>query len=202
MNSNDQIQKINLTTFKGRLIFGSFFVLMVPLLIITGCARYKDLPPGSVKEIRGSGFQGIDLAVLQRTSPFINQLASRPFVGGKIIQDGDIASGLTTEKQNEADKEFSILTPFGHDFFYNISNVLKPNLAGINGKDYAYVPRQYLIGPGDQIRVFFGSPLNKSYSLAVDEHGRVEIPGFGNVFVGGMKFPNWIWIFPWSPKKQ
>jgi hypothetical protein len=40
------------------LIFSTVFLLAAAPLLLTGCARYRDMPPGTVKEIRGSGFEG------------------------------------------------------------------------------------------------------------------------------------------------
>ncbi|MFA6413902.1 MAG: hypothetical protein WCW53_14530, partial [Syntrophales bacterium] len=39
------------------------------LLTTTGCARYRDIPPGTVKEIRGPGFEGVGVTDLQQAKP-------------------------------------------------------------------------------------------------------------------------------------
>ena len=39
------------------------------LLTTTGCARHGDMPPGTVKEIRGPGFEGVGVTDLQQAKP-------------------------------------------------------------------------------------------------------------------------------------
>lgn len=39
------------------------------LLTTAGCARYRDIPPGTVKEIRGPGFEGVGVTDLQQAKP-------------------------------------------------------------------------------------------------------------------------------------
>jgi len=51
-----------------------FCALLLPavaglLLNMTGCARYRDIPPGTVKEIRGPGFEGVGVTDLQQAKP-------------------------------------------------------------------------------------------------------------------------------------
>ncbi|MGH8197985.1 MAG: SLBB domain-containing protein [Steroidobacteraceae bacterium] len=73
------------------------------------------------------------------------------------------------------------LKPFGYDLFAGIPTTFAP------ATDIP-VPADYVIGPGDQIRVQLYGDLNQSYVLTVGRDGLVNFPELGPIDVSGQTF--------------
>ncbi len=74
------------------------------------------------------------------------------------------------------------LMPFGYKFF-----------SGLNGKFLLSrkdipVSRDYIIGPGDEVKVMLWGRVNAQYDLVVDRDGNITIPQIGPLQVNGMRF--------------
>ena len=67
------------------LIFSVVFLLVAASLLLTGCARYRDLPPGTVKEIRESGFEGVGVTDLQKEKKKDGLQTASPIVEAQIV---------------------------------------------------------------------------------------------------------------------
>lgn len=50
------------------------------------------------------------------------------------------------------------------------------------------VPIDYVVGPGDEVRIMLWGRVNSQYSLIVDRDGRITIPQIGPIAVAGMTF--------------
>ena len=74
------------------------------------------------------------------------------------------------------------LKPFGFDFFQESSVSV-----AAERKDVP-VPGDYVVGPGDEVKLFFWGRLNAQHNLLVDRDGNITIPQVGPVKVGGMTF--------------
>ena len=74
------------------------------------------------------------------------------------------------------------LRPFGYDFF---------NSAGVtvatDRKDVP-VPAQYVIGPGDEVRILMWGRVNAQHNLVVDRNGNITIPQVGPLHIAGLTF--------------
>ncbi|HDQ03884.1 MAG TPA: hypothetical protein ENN23_04840 [Deltaproteobacteria bacterium] len=79
--------------------------------------------------------------------------------------------------------EFSWLRSFGYEFFHE-----QAAATSFADKKIIPVPRQYRLGPQDEVNVFIGGAPGRRHHLSVDAEGRLHIPGFGSVFVAGMTF--------------
>ena len=67
------------------LIFSTVFLMAAAPLLLTGCSRYRDMPPGTVKEIRGSGFEGVGMTDLQKAKPGSGLQTTSPIVEAQIV---------------------------------------------------------------------------------------------------------------------
>lgn len=73
------------------------------------------------------------------------------------------------------------LEPFGYELFESVPTTFAP------ATDIP-VPPNYVIGPGDTIRVQLFGNENDEYSLIVDREGVINFPGIGPISVAGMGF--------------
>ncbi len=73
------------------------------------------------------------------------------------------------------------LKPFGHDLF-------EQDPASFAPMTDAPVPADYVVGPGDELRVQLYGSQNRSLRLVVGRDGRVNFPELGPIAVGGQRF--------------
>ncbi len=73
------------------------------------------------------------------------------------------------------------LEPFGYDMFESAEGSFAPpaNMP---------VPSEYVLGPGDSLRVNLVGAENRGLKLEVDRNGEVALPQIGAVTVAGMRF--------------
>jgi len=74
------------------------------------------------------------------------------------------------------------LKPFGYEFFRKAAVQV-----ATDRKDMP-VPLNYVIGPGDEIRLLLWGRVNAQYNLTVDRDGKITIPQVGPLLVAGMTF--------------
>lgn len=74
------------------------------------------------------------------------------------------------------------LRPFGYDFFREAA------VRVVTERRDIPVPMQYLVGPGDEVRILLWGRMNEKYTLVVDRDGKVTIPVVGPISVAGMTF--------------
>ncbi|MDD4862129.1 MAG: polysaccharide biosynthesis/export family protein, partial [Smithellaceae bacterium] len=74
------------------------------------------------------------------------------------------------------------LKPFGYEFFKDTSIRL------ITDRKDIPVPANYIVGPGDQVKILFWGRVNAQYSLTIDRNGSITIPEIGPIYVAGMTF--------------
>jgi len=74
------------------------------------------------------------------------------------------------------------LRPFGYEFFSTVSvKSLIPR------KDIPVSP-DYIIGPGDEVKILLWGRVNAQHNLIVDRDGNITIPQIGPLRVAGMRF--------------
>jgi protein involved in polysaccharide export with SLBB domain len=73
------------------------------------------------------------------------------------------------------------LKPFGYDLFTDAPSTFVP------ATDIP-VPPDYVIGPGDQLRVQLFGSTNRTLTLTVGRDGQVSFPEIGPISVGGQRF--------------
>lgn len=75
----------------------------------------------------------------------------------------------------------SALKPFGYDLFDNAPSTFSPVTD-------VPVPAEYVVGPGDQLRVQLFGSQNRNLTLTVNRDGAISLPELGPVRVAGMTF--------------
>ncbi|CAN0606286.1 unnamed protein product, partial [Ectocarpus sp. 12 AP-2014] len=95
----------------------------------------------------------------------------------------DKRQALTLEESSQQQSLEDELQQFGYDIFSKVPSTFAP-VEGIP------VPADYRIGPGDNIVVQLFGKRNVEYNLIVTRDGKVLIPEFGPVAVGGLTFDN------------
>ncbi|NLT51607.1 MAG: hypothetical protein GXX85_11895 [Ignavibacteria bacterium] len=83
-----------------------------------------------------------------------------------------------TERKEEKSKKSEY---FGYDIFKNIPAAFEPASVGP-------VDPGYLIGPGDELRLYMWGDVEFQYNLTVDQVGNIFIPTAGQVFVLGIQY--------------
>jgi protein involved in polysaccharide export with SLBB domain len=74
-----------------------------------------------------------------------------------------------------------VLPIFGADLFRNVPSTFAP-------LDLSPVPPDYVIGPGDEIRVRVWGQINFRADLRVDRSGEIYIPQVGQIHAAGLKY--------------
>jgi len=73
------------------------------------------------------------------------------------------------------------LKPFGYDLFENVPTTFAP------ATDIP-VPREYVLGPGDTVKVQLIGSVKASYSLVVGRDGEIRFPELGPIAVTGLSY--------------
>lgn len=74
------------------------------------------------------------------------------------------------------------LKPFGYDFFHGT------DIKVLTERQDIPVPFNYVIGPGDEVRILLWGRMSAQLELVVDRDGKITIPDIGPVYVAGMTF--------------
>jgi len=73
------------------------------------------------------------------------------------------------------------LSYFGYDFFINAPTTFAP-------VKNVPIPPDYLIGPGDNIKIILFGTQNRQFTLQVTRDGEIFVPEIGSVTVAGLSF--------------
>ena len=103
--------------------------------------------------------------------------------GGPVIKDNGRRSLFDRYRSVGPYQGISTdLKPFGYKFFSRaVAKPLAPR------KDIPVSP-DYIIGPGDEVKMLFWGRVNAQYSLVVNKDGEITIPRIGPLQVAGMRF--------------
>jgi protein involved in polysaccharide export with SLBB domain len=88
---------------------------------------------------------------------------------------------LTEFQKFVASTTNQVLPIFGADLFRRVPSTFAP-------LDMAPVPSDYVIGPGDELRIRIWGQVNFQSNLRVDRSGEIYLPQVGPVHVAGMPF--------------
>ena len=91
------------------------------------------------------------------------------------------AKTVTLKDAAEAEQLTRSLKQFGYDFFRNSSTTATP-------LDNVPVGPDYVIGPGDSLRIDIWGSVQARHELTVDRNGEISIPKVGTVKVWGVSF--------------
>ncbi len=98
---------------------------------------------------------------------------------------GEDASNSLFERSRRVGKYQDIsleLKPFGYDFFNDTA------IRVINDRKDVPVSANYVVGPGDEVKLMLWGRVNAQYNLTVDRNGSINIPQIGPIYVAGMTF--------------
>ncbi len=85
------------------------------------------------------------------------------------------------EEAQEAEDPLERLDIFGHNLFSDTPEAFAPIQS-------MPVSDDYIIGPGDEIRIYMWGRLDESHSLEVDTEGVINLPKIGPLTVAGLTF--------------
>ena len=70
---------------------------------------------------------------------------------------------------------------FGYDYFLNYPSLFLP-------RQNVPIPSDYVLGPGDEIKIILFGNQNKKYNLQINREGDIFIPEIGPISVAGLTF--------------
>lgn len=73
------------------------------------------------------------------------------------------------------------LTQFGYDLFHHAPDTFAP-------ADVVPVGPDYLLGPGDEVRITLWGKLNAEYPTVIDREGKITLPQLGVLHLAGLTF--------------
>ena len=179
--------------------------LLVAFLSININAQMPNIPPSMLTQISSMSDQerkvlmqqyGIELDVLTNNE---NNEASQQNNSEEIISQADqvlIDRILKSESNKNIAREFQKrnskifesnykeledLPVFGEFLFQDEYSTFAP-------VDNAPVPSNYILGPGDSIKVLMFGSLDSQLELLVNREGEINFPEIGNIGVAGMTF--------------
>ncbi|HEX3473025.1 MAG TPA: SLBB domain-containing protein [Silvibacterium sp.] len=88
---------------------------------------------------------------------------------------------LTEFQKFVASSTGQVLPIFGADLFRNVPSTFAP-------LDMTPVPPDYVIGPGDELRIRVWGQVNFNADLRVDRSGEIYLPQVGRMHVAGLQF--------------
>lgn len=144
-------------------------------------AKFKQLPAAQQQALAAQ--YGVDLNTLDMQSAGGNDqvssaqatLQSRQVDPSKLSQRDDLEN---TFRVKNAKKE---LQPFGYNIFATQPTSQTP-IGDIP------VPDDYVVGPGDEIKVQLFGKENSNYTLKVGREGNIDFPKLGPINVAGLTF--------------
>lgn len=151
--------------------------------------QFKQLPKAQQNALAKQ--YGVDLSALTSTktnatsqpAPTLDQLVSprdKTEVPAKIeatVAEADKA--ITSQFDNKKSK--ATLRPFGYDLFSGQPSTFAP-------VSDVPVPNEYVLGPGDTLRVLLYGKESQDLSLTINRRGEIEIPNVGPLNIAGQSF--------------
>lgn len=142
------------------------------------------LTPEALQAIKDSPeFKDVKVEDIVRGRELLEKAPAPPIV---IPVEREPAQGKTLfDRARQTGKYQNIpldLKPFGHDFFRDAAIRL------ITERKDVPVSAQYVIGPGDEVKIMLWGRINAQYDLTVDRNGHITIPQIGPVAVAGMTY--------------
>ena len=115
----------------------------------------------------------------QDTTPFFARTGKPEDRPGDVFEKS-LRRSLTAPS---AEGRWGDLPQFGRDLF-------QPGSAAFTPPESGPVDPDYVLGPGDELRVFVSGYSDTSYALALDREGKVFLPHVGSTFLWGLSFSN------------
>ncbi|MEW6602069.1 MAG: polysaccharide biosynthesis/export family protein, partial [Nitrospirota bacterium] len=152
-----------------------------------GIGLYKDgasMPEEIIKSLKGSPeFKGLTPEEIVKGKELLDKKEPEPNQKpeGAVKSDYEQIKSLFDRYRSIGTYQdiSTDLRPFGYDFFSEYDEkALMPR------KDVP-VSSDYIIGPGDEVRIMLWGRVNAQYNLEVDRDGNITIPQIGPLQVSG-----------------
>ncbi|QYJ88058.1 SLBB domain-containing protein [Shewanella mesophila] len=151
--------------------------------------KFKSLPKAEQERLAKQ--YGLDPSAISADSNSSQQqLGSQSIINPREIKDEQTKAlkeqQLIVEEvhqflKDQKDKETKKLKPYGYDLFEGEPMTFAP-VSDIP------IPGEYLVGPGDNIKVQLYGKENKEYDLVISRDGTIQFPQLGPISVSGLKF--------------
>ena len=109
------------------------------------------------------------------------QIPSQPPEPTKMLTTAPRQPEQTSAAENRAAEYGLSVKQFGYSFFYKPPETFLPVQSVPVGADY-------VIGPGDSIKILIWGSVQGEYNLTVDNNGQIAIPKIGAVHVSGLSY--------------
>ena len=112
---------------------------------------------------------------LRTPPPVVEDIEPKP---EQLLQESNVK---TEQSSAENEKKVTKLEPFGYDLFAGSPTTFAPVTE-------IPVPAEYIMGPGDEIRVQLWGKESSELTLTVNREGMINFPEVGPVSVNGLSF--------------
>lgn len=137
--------------------------------------QFKKLPKAQQEALAKQ--YGIDISSLNNMT---NKSQPQDVVQPSVNQR-DLIEVEDESKKLDLNPEKAPLKPFGYELFAGEPTSFTP-------PENLVVPEEYVLGRGDSINVNFYGKESNSYTLTIDNEGRLSIPNFSPVQVAGLRY--------------
>ena len=149
--------------------------------------QFKQLPASEQQRLAKQ--YGIDPSMISGGASQQRQLANPQLVNerqqfdanGQPIFDNRNGEDKKAKLDFDEDKAKAELKRFGYDLFQGEPTTFAP-------VSDVPVPSEYMVGPGDNIKVQLYGKENKEYDLVINREGVIQFPELGPINVAGLNF--------------
>ena len=142
--------------------------------------QFKNLPRSQQEQLARQ--MGFDISLLDsvgsRQGERLNTQQEVDFIS-REVNNQEIADALS--KQSIVEEDTAKLKPFGYDIFEAREDAVKTNAN-------MPVPSNYVIGPGDSVKLQLFGKESGEFTLAVSNEGNIDLPDLGPLQVAGSSF--------------
>ncbi|MBN25745.1 MAG: polysaccharide export protein [Alteromonadaceae bacterium] len=173
-----------LRTFNFQIIALLAFMFVAPVNAVTPSAQqieqFKSMPKAQQEALARQ--MGIDLSDLNLSGGSNSSVEVQPESQvNRYVDDNEIAARLAEQSANK--NKTKELKPFGYDLFDSSTAT-----ASFAPPTNLPVPADYILGPGDTIRVQLFGKVSEQHSLQVNNEGVIEVPDLGPMNAAGLSY--------------
>ncbi|PKN32939.1 MAG: hypothetical protein CVU61_15680 [Deltaproteobacteria bacterium HGW-Deltaproteobacteria-19] len=137
--------------------------------------KFRDLKPEDVRRGR---------ELIEKAAPGGMEVRRTREV--QVLREPQEPKGKTLFERSRPARKFQDISedlkPFGYEFFQEAAVSVTADRKDIP------VPMNYIVGPGDEVKILLWGRINAAHNLAVDRDGKITLPQIGPIFVAGMTF--------------
>ncbi|QFU23457.1 SLBB domain-containing protein [Shewanella eurypsychrophilus] len=153
--------------------------------------QFKKLPKAEQERVAKQ--YGLDPSMLDSTMGAQNpqqDFSDFQFINAREVEDEKakemreqqiLVEEVAQFLKDQKDKDTKKLQPYGYDLFAGEPTTFAP-VSDIP------IPGEYLVGPGDNIKVQLYGKENREYDLVISRDGTIQFPELGPISVLGLKF--------------